>query len=74
MMENIHLSPEPPNLPPPMMEIKLIRKINLSNDGNRRTLPYNFGNFFSDAESADISALDADDFTDVTLANVTLLM
>ena len=35
---------------------------------------YNFGNFFSDAESADISALDADDFTDVTLAKVTLLM
>ena len=29
---------------------------------------------FSDAESADISALDADDFTDVTLAKVTLLM
>merc|ERR1712015_137803 len=28
---------------------------------------YNFGNFFSDAESADISALDADDFSDVTL-------
>ena len=27
-----------------------------------------------DAESADISALDADDFTDVTLAKVTLLM
>ena len=25
--------------PPPMMEIKLIRKINLSNDGNRRTPP-----------------------------------
>ena len=35
---------------------------------------YNFGNFFSDAESADISALDADDFTDVTLVKVTLLM
>ena len=33
-----------------------------------------FDNFFSDAESADISALDADDFTDVTLAKVTLLM
>ena len=29
---------------------------------------------FSDAESTDISALDADDFTDVTLAKVTLLM
>ena len=29
---------------------------------------------FSDAESADISALDADDFTDVTLVKVTLLM
>ena len=27
-----------------------------------------------DAESADIYALDADDFTDVTLAKVTLLM
>ena len=35
---------------------------------------YNLANFFSDAESADISALDADDFTDVTLAKVTLLM
>ena len=35
---------------------------------------YNFGNFFFYAESADISALDADDFTDVTLAKVTLLM
>ena len=32
------------------------------------------GTFFSDAESTDISALDADDFTDVTLAKVTLLM
>ena len=35
---------------------------------------YKFGNFFSDAESADISALNADDFTDVTLVKVTLLM
>ena len=35
---------------------------------------YKFGNFFSDAESADISALDADDFTDVTLVKVTLLL
>merc|ERR1739844_473470 len=34
---------------------------------------YNFGNFFSEAESADISALDAEDFADVTLAKVTLL-
>ena len=30
--------------------------------------------FFSDAESADISALAVDDFTDVTLAKMTLLM
>ena len=29
---------------------------------------------FSDPESVNISALDADDFTDVTLAKVTLLM
>ena len=41
---------------------------------SRFTLMYNFGNFFSYAESADISALDADDFTEVTLAKVTLLM
>ena len=35
---------------------------------------YNFGNFFSDAESANISALGADDFTDVTLVEVTWLI
>ena len=40
MMENVHLWPEPPPPPPPpMMEIKLIQKINLSNDGNRWTPP-----------------------------------
>ena len=36
MMENVHLWPE---TPPPMMEIKLIRKINLSNDGKWLDLP-----------------------------------
>ena len=39
-----------------------------------RKLRVHLGNFFSDAESADIFALDADDFTEITLVKVTLLM
>ena len=34
----------------------------------------NFVNFFSDAESADVSAFNAEDFADVTLVKMTLLM
>ena len=33
-----------------------------------------FVNFLSDAESADVSALNAEDFADVTLVKMTLLM